>query len=267
MLPFGMVIKPSTLLNTVLGFSLMGALVPVLPSFAAADLQTIQQRGRLIVAVKEDVRPLGFRGADGQLQGLEIEVAQRLAQELFGRKDAVEWQPVDNQDRLTAVIDGKADIAIAHVTGTPLRARLVSLSVPYYLDGTALVVRNASVPRLADLSKRSIAVLEGSSAIAILRYRLPQANLISVPSYKAAHALLEKGDAIAFAGDATVLAGWVQEFPSYRLLTPTLSAEPLCIVMPKGVQYTDLHTRINQIIARWTAEGWLQERAAYWGLP
>ncbi|MBW4471361.1 MAG: transporter substrate-binding domain-containing protein [Stenomitos rutilans HA7619-LM2] len=262
-----MVVKAATLLSTVLGFSFMGALVSVLPSLAAADLQTIQQRGRLIVAVKNDVRPLGFRGADGQLQGLEIEIAQRLAQELLGRKDAVEWQSVVNQDRLTAVIDGKADIAIAHVTGTPLRARLVSLSVPYYLDGTALITRDTSVQRLADIGKGSIAVLDGSSAIATLRYRLPDANLISVASYEAAHALLEKGDAIAFAGDATVLAGWVHEFPSYRLLTPTLSAEPLCIVMPKGLQYTDLHTRINQIIARWIAEGWLQERATYWGLP
>lgn len=259
-----MAIKPSTLLSTVLSF--MGALLPVFPCFAS-DLQTIQQRGRLIVAIKDDVRPLGFRDANGRLQGLEIEVAQRLAQELLGRKDAVEWQPVVNRDRLTAVMDGKADIAIAHVTGTPLRSRLVSLSVPYYLDGTALISRDASIQRLADLEKRSIAVLEGSSAIAILRYRLPDANLISVASYQAAHALLEKGDAIAFAGDATVLAGWVHEFPAYRLLSPTLSAEPLCIVMPKGLQYNDLHTRINQIIARWTAEGWLRERAAHWGLP
>jgi polar amino acid transport system substrate-binding protein len=37
--------------------------------------------------------------------------------------------------------------------------------------------------------------------------------------------------------------------------------------MPKGLQYNDLQLRINQIIARWTAEGWLQERALYWGLP
>lgn len=262
-----MAIYRSTLFSAALSLSLMGTLLPVFPSFAAADLQTIQQRGRLIVAVKDDIRPLGFRGADGRLQGLEIEVAQRLAQELLGRQDAVEWQPVVNQDRLTAVINGKADIAIAHVTGTSLRSRLVSFSVPYYLDGTALVSRDSSVQRLADIGKRSVAVLDGSSAIATLRYRLPDANLISVASYEAAHALLEKGDAIAFAGDASVLTGWVSEFPSYRLITPTLTAEPLCIVMPKGLQYEELRSRINQIIARWTAEGWLQERATHWGLP
>jgi polar amino acid transport system substrate-binding protein len=259
--------KLSTLFSGALSLSFMGALLPSLPFCVAADLQTIQQRGRLIVAVKDDIHPLGFRGADGQLQGLEIEVAQRLAEELLGRKDALELQPVANQHRLAAVMDGKVDLAIAHITGTPVRSRLVSLSIPYYLDGTALVVRNASVQRLTDIGKQKIAVLDGSSTIATLRYRLPEADLISVASYEAAHALLEKGDAVAFAADASVLTGWVHEFPSYRLLAPTLSAEPLCIVMPKGLQYNELQMRVNQIVARWTAEGWLRERATYWGLP
>jgi polar amino acid transport system substrate-binding protein len=262
-----MAMKLSTLISGVLGFSLMGALLSVLPFCVAADLQTIQQRGRLIVAVKSDLRPLGFRENDSQLKGLEIDIAHRLAQELLGRKDALELQVVSNPDRLTAVLDGKVDIAIAHVTGTSLRSRLVSFSIPYYLDGTALVTRDASVQRLADVGKRTIAVLDGSTTLATLRYRLPEADLISVPSYQAAYALLEKNEAVAFAADASVLTGWVQEFPSYRLLTPTFSAEPLCIVMPKGLQYDALRSQINQIIARWTAEGWLQERAKYWGLP
>jgi polar amino acid transport system substrate-binding protein len=262
-----MAMKLSTLISGVLGFSLMGALLSVLPFCVAADLQTIQQRGRLIVAVKSDLRPLGFRENDSQLKGLEIDIAHRLAQELLGRKDALELQVVSNPDRLTAVLDGKVDIAIAHVTGTSLRSRLVSFSIPYYLDGTALVTRDASVQRMADVGKRTIAVLDGSTTLATLRYRLPEADLISVPSYQAAYALLEKNEAVAFAADASVLTGWVQEFPSYRLLTPTFSAEPLCIVMPKGPQYDALRSQINQIIARWTAEGWLQERAKYWGLP
>ena len=262
-----MAMKLSALIGGVLGFSVVGALFSVLPFCVAADLQTIQQRGRLIVAVKADLRPLGFRENDRQLKGLEIDIAQRLAQELLGRKDALELQAVSNADRLAAVLDGKADIAIAHVTGTSLRSRLVNFSVPYYLDGTALVTRDASVQRMTDVGKRTIAVLDGSSTVAALRYRLPDADLISVPSYEAARALLEKGEAVAFAADASVLTGWVQEFPSYRLLTPTLSAEPLCIVMPKGLQYDELRSQINQIIARWIAEGWLQERATYWGLP
>ncbi|HAJ63808.1 MAG TPA: ABC transporter substrate-binding protein, partial [Cyanobacteria bacterium UBA8543] len=75
------------------------------------------------------------------------------------------------------------------------------------------------------------------------------------------------GGANAFAADQSVLAGWVQEYPQYRLLPVKLSTEALCIVMPKGLQYTNLQDRVNQAIARWQASGWLAERAAAWGLP
>jgi ABC-type amino acid transport substrate-binding protein len=37
--------------------------------------------------------------------------------------------------------------------------------------------------------------------------------------------------------------------------------------MPKGLQYDDLRQRVNAAIARYTAEGWLRQRATFWGLP
>lgn len=242
-------------------------LLPITFSARAADLEAIGQRGYLIVAVKDNLRPLGFRDDKGNLQGLEIELAQRLAAELLGRADAVRWKPVANRDRLTVVLEGKADLAIARVTATPMRSRLVSFSIPYYMDGIALVTKDTSVQRLGDVEQRTIAVLNGSSTIAKVRYALPKAQLVGVNSYQAAQNLLESGGAAAFAADASVLTGWVQEYPQYRLLPTLLSAEPLCVVMPKGVQYDDLRRRVNDAIARFQAEGWLQQRAIYWGLP
>lgn len=90
---------------------------------------------------------------------------------------------------------------------------------------------------------------------------------MAVASYQEALAMLERGDVPAFAADATVLAGWVQEYPAYRLLQPTLSVEPLAVVLPKGLQSDDMRRRINVLLNRWRSDGWLQERAAYWGLP
>ena len=233
----------------------------------AEDLAAIQQRGVLTVAVKDNLRPLGFKGSDGQLQGLEIEIAQRLGQELTGRPVAVVLKPIANRDRLSIVINGQADLAIAHLSQTPARSRLITFSLPYYSDGTALITQSAAVQKLADLNNQSIAVLNGSSAVAILNYRVPTAKLISVESYAAARQVMEAGQAIAFAGDVTVLSGWVQEAPGYRLLLPTLSIAPLCIVLPKGIQYEPLRQRINELLALWQQEGWLKERATYWGLP
>lgn len=240
-------------------------LSPALAS--AADLETIQQRGYLIVAVKDNRRPLGFRDEAGLLQGLEIDIAKRLAQELLGREDAVQLQPVTNSERLSAVLEGRVDLTVAGVTATEGRQRLVSFSIPYYADGAGLLVKAPSVRQLKDLAEQTIAVIEGSSTILALRYYLPNAKLVSVNSYEAGRLLLDRGTVTAFAGDVSVLAGWVQEFPQYHLLPTVMSEEPLSAVMPKGLQYREFRERVNEAIARWYAEGWLQERNAYWGLP
>lgn len=245
----------------------MGTQLVVSPSLFAADLATIAQRRKLIVAVKDNVRPLGFRDAQGNLQGFEIEIAQRLAQELLGSSTAIEFQPVSNRDRLQVVIDEKVDFAIARVTVNSPRARIVAFSEPYYLDGTGLITKNSAIQTERDLNNQTIAVLNSASTIATLRYRFPQIKLVGADSYEAGKQLLETGKAIAFAADASVLTGWAQEFPEYRVLPFRISTEPLAIVFPKGLETDELRRSVDQIIRRWKTEGWLQQRANYWGLP
>jgi polar amino acid transport system substrate-binding protein len=245
---------------------LAGAQLFCLPTWAAS-LEEIESRGQLIVAVKDNWRPMGFRTDSGQLRGLEISLARRLAEELLGDPEAVVFQPVSNRDRLRVVMDGEVDVAIALVTATESRARVVSFSSPYYLDGVTFVTLDDALQNLENLANRTIALLDGSSTLAAMRYFLPEARLVGVESYSAGKALLEAGDADAFAADASILAGWVQESPQYRLLPLQLSVEPLCVVMPKGLQYDELRRRVWGAIDRWSAEGWLREQAAYWGLP
>ncbi len=234
---------------------------------SAAELQEIKNRGYLTVAVKDNLRPLGFRDSQGNLQGLEIDVARRLAQDLLGKPEKVKLQPVDNKLRLAAVLENKVDIAIAHYTATESRARLVSFSLPYYFDGTALITKDAAIQKLSDVVRSKIAVINGSSTIASVRYLLPQAQLVGVDSYQEAKLLLDANNAVAFAGDASVLTGWKQHFGGYRLLPSLIGAEPLAVVMPKGLQYDDLRRQVNNAIARYVSEGWLEDRVNYWGLP
>ena len=247
-------------------FIILALLASISPSLAS-ELKEIQKRGYLVVAVKDDLRPLSFRDRSGRLQGLEIDIAERLARDLLGKPEAVRFQPVANRDRLNVVLEDKVDLAIAGVTATDSRARLVSFSYPYYFDGTTLVTKNASIASLRDVDSKNIAVLKGSSTIATVKYFLPRVQLVGVDSYQQAYSLLESGKTSAFAADASVLSGWVQEYPQYQLLPTLLSAEPLSVVMPLGLQYDDLRRQVNAAIARYAKEGWLQQRAAFWGLP
>ncbi|BAZ42136.1 glutamine ABC transporter, glutamine-binding protein GlnH [Calothrix sp. NIES-4101] len=233
----------------------------------AAPLSEIQARGYIKIAVKDNLPPLGFRDASGNLQGLEIDIAQRLAQDLLGKPQAFKLIPVQNRDRISQVLDHKVDILIARFTATESRARLVNFSIPYYLDSTVLVTKNTSIQRLSDFKQRKIGVLTGSSTISRIKYFIPNADLVGVDSYKQAESFLETSKIAAFAADASVLSGWVKQNPQYRLLETRLSTEPLCIVIAKGLQNDKLRRKVDNAIATYLETGWLQERIQYWGLP
>ena len=233
---------------------------------SAATMAEIRQQGYLNVAVKDNIRPLGFRDEKGNLQGLEIDLAQRLASDLLGKADAVKLQPVANSDRLPMVFNHKVDLAIAGVTATESRSRIVSFSVPYYYDGAAIVTKNTSIRELKDVGKQKIAVLNNSSTIGYLKYFTPSAELVSVNSYSQGWEKIASNQVDGFAADISILSGWVQAHPQYRILSTKLSAQPLSVVMPKGLQYDELRRNVNEAIARYTVTGWLKERIEYWGL-
>ncbi|MEO0410043.1 MAG: transporter substrate-binding domain-containing protein, partial [Cyanobacteria bacterium P01_A01_bin.135] len=236
-------------------------------SSTAADLATIRDRGQLIVAVKSNTPPLGFVGEDGVLRGLEIDIARQLAQVLLGDPNAVTLVPTSNTERIPALLRDEVDVVIARLSVTEQRARLVDFSRPYYYDGTALITKAPELRQFTDIGLRPVAVLTGSDTIDDLRWHLPQATLVGLESYQAAYELLETGEAIAFAADASLLTGWTQRYPEYRMLPTLLSAEGLSIAMLKGLQYQPLQAAVDDAMDVWYATGWLQERIAHWGLP
>ncbi|MGB3641848.1 MAG: transporter substrate-binding domain-containing protein [Rivularia sp. (in: cyanobacteria)] len=242
----------------------------------AASLKEIQQRGYITVAVKDNFPPLAFRDESGNLQGFEIEIAQRLAKDLLAKPDAsnsdkldklVKFKSVSNLQRLPSVEKGKVDMAIAKVTATSSRERIVNFSIPYYFDGGFIAIKDTSVQKLTDLQSSKIAVIKNSSTIAPLRYYLPEADLIGVKSYLQGERLVENDRVSAFAADITSLSNWLKQNPQYRLLPTKISTQPLSVVMPKGLQYDELRRQVSQLIGSYLQSGWLKQRAQYWGLP
>lgn len=233
-----------------------------------AELEEIQRRGYLVVGVKDNLRPLGFRDDTGELAGLEIDLAHWLAEWLLGDASAVVLQPLSNQARLSALLEDEVDLVVARLTATVSRSRLVDFSRPYYLDGTTLISRNGALQSLADLRQQPIAVLTGSDTIAVVRFYLPTARLVGVESYEEAKALLDADQVAAFAADASVLTGWVQEYSqSYYLAPILLSTEALAVGIPRGLQYDDLRRQVNAAIVQWQMMGVLEARILHWGLP
>jgi polar amino acid transport system substrate-binding protein len=257
-----------------LGWSLMVSLPTLgmvsavaLPSPRLIAQSAPQQRGKLRVGVKDNLRPLGFRDDQGELQGLEIAIARRLALELLGDETAVELIPVKNQDRLKVLLNGEVDCLIANMGQNGARDRLVDFSPPYYLNSIGIVTANPQLTQREAFHQARLGVLNNSAAIAVVKNAFPQATLVGVESYQDAQGLLAAGQVDGFAGDNTVLTGWAQTDPTIFHLPLFLTADPLAIALPKGLQHEDFRQQVNQALLKVKASGWLRQQWQRWGLP
>ena len=163
--------QPLLGLSMVVGMQLAAS--PFVMAVQAADLDTIRDRGYVIVAVKDNWRPLGYVDDQGNLVGYELDLARQLALELLGDAAALQLRPVANVDRIPAVLNDEVDVAIAGVSITPMRQRIVQFSLPYYLDGTGFVTRRPTIRTVNDLQRGAIALLQGSAAIPVIQYLFP----------------------------------------------------------------------------------------------
>lgn len=235
---------------------------------AARPWSEIVRSGQLRVAVKDNLRPLGFRDAEGKLQGFEIDLARELGSRLLGSPAAVELVPVANVERLQVLTAGEVDLAIAQIGIAPDRARQVEFTSAYYPDGPSLVVaRSQDWQSWSELRGARIAVLRGSAAIPHLQRYLPGVELVAVDSYQEGAELLLKGAVQAWAADRSVLAGWLAEHPQFQFLGSPLATVGLAIALPKGLEHAELRLRVRRELENLRAEGWLAEQARAWGLP
>jgi polar amino acid transport system substrate-binding protein len=226
------------------------------------SLNEIQKRGKLIIGVKDNLPSLGFRDHDRNFSGLEIDIARELAKEL---NVAVEFVPLKNRDRLAAIQNNQVDLAIAQITVTANRSRLIDFSLPYYTDSTIAIAKVGILPQ--DLRQPiSIIVLKNSVAIAVVQSQFPQAVIIGANSYAEALNALQAGKVKAFVGDRTNLNQWLKEHPDYTIIGQPLALHSLAIGLPRGLSHLDLREQVFQIVEKWRKNGWLQQKANNWGL-
>jgi polar amino acid transport system substrate-binding protein len=249
------------------GSLLMMGLRSIAPEVSqAADLQTIRDRGYIIVGIKANSVPMSFQTDLNEPVGFEVDIAKQLAIEIFGKPEAIRFKPLSNTDRLTAVTSDRVDLTIAQVTATDSRRRLVDFSAPYYFEVGAVAVGNPTIQKLNEFNGKSIAVLKDSSTAIALTEQFPKVQLRVVLSYREAFDLLQQGKVPAVAGDRLVLSQYRHQIENLRLLNDEIGLYPMAIVLPKGVQYGSLREQVNRSVNHGRQTGWLKERALKWGL-
>lgn len=105
----------------------------------------VMSRGKLVVGVKADYKPWGFRDESGSIVGMEVDMAQLVADAMGV---ALETVAVQSSNRMQFLEQGKIDMMIATMSDRPDRRKIVGITLPnYYTSGT-----NVMSPKALSLS-------------------------------------------------------------------------------------------------------------------
>ena len=119
-------------------------------------LETIQDRGKIIVAMEGTWAPWTYHDESGKLVGFDTEVATLIAGKLGVDVEFVEGE----WDGLLAGLDaGRYDIMVNGVDVTEDRQKKYDFSTPYAYNRTAVIVKsdNTSITKMEDLKGKQTA--------------------------------------------------------------------------------------------------------------
>jgi polar amino acid transport system substrate-binding protein len=127
----------------------------------AGVLEDIKSRGALMVGVKPDYPPFGFRDPSGQIIGLEVDLARDIADRIGV---PLKLMSVAASSRMQFLRQGSIDLIIATMSVTDARVKEVGLVEPYYYASSVAVLarKGADIGSGADLKGKPLCVIKGA---------------------------------------------------------------------------------------------------------
>ena len=192
-----------------LGVMAAFATVAVAGTAAAQEtnrLQTILDRGHIIVGTGSTNPPWHFKDEAGELIGYDVDMGHLLAKAIFDDPTKVEYVIQSSDSRIPNVLTDKVDITCQFMTVTAGRAQQVDFTIPYYREGVALLVSaNGKLKTYDDLKKAgggaTISVLQNVYAEDMVHQALPEAKVDQYDSVDLIYEALNSGRADAAATD------------------------------------------------------------------
>ena len=202
---------------------------------AAPMLDTMQQvkaANILRVGIKADTPPFGFKRG-GELAGFDVDLAYALAQQL-GIKD-VQFVAVTSADRIKKLMDNEVDVVIASMTITRTREQQVDFTIPYFMDGQALLVKaDSSIQSYQDLAGKKVGAVRGSTSGSNMTQVAPDCTVVQLAGFSAMLKALDDGTVDAVTTDSLILTGLMRNSSkpeAYRIAGNKFSTEPYGIAV------------------------------------
>ncbi|MBE9137116.1 amino acid ABC transporter substrate-binding protein [Nodosilinea sp. LEGE 07088] len=242
------------------------------------DIERILERGKLTVAVLGQDNAPFFMNRQGQLSGLDLQLARSLADQLGVSLEVTRSAQTFNQV-VDTVYEQKADLAISKISRTLKRAQKVRFSHPYLRMRQGLLVNRLQVAEqtqgrsmvetIRDL-RGQVGVIQGSSYVGFLKQKFPQATIVEYPTWEATVEAVVQGDILAAYRDELEIKKVVRNRPDAALQLQTIALtdtqDALAVVLPWSsthlLAFVDQY--LDTLATQYTVDTVLDEYADYW---
>ncbi len=241
-------------------------------AFAASDafagndkFKKVLERGKLVVGVKADTRPWGFRNSDGELIGMEVDMAKDVADTLGVKLELI---AVQSSNRMQFLEQGKIDLMIATMSDKSDRRKVVGAVDPnYYTSGTNLLAKKGIVKTWADLKGKPVCGKQGAFYNKIVAQRYG-AKIVAFVGNAEAKQALRTGKCVAWVYDDSVIAADLSsgEWDGYEMPVGTEDDTPWALGVPVAEKDGIWGNFMSGMIYNWHATGRLVELEKRWGI-
>jgi polar amino acid transport system substrate-binding protein len=242
---------------------------------ASPVLDRIQARGELVVGTMGNMPPLNMTSKDGEIFGLEPDLARLLAKAMNVK---VKFVTKPFNELLPALQNGQVDMVLSGMTITPERNLKVAFVGPYFISGKAFLTKIKTIA-YADEAKDAnnpntkIVALKGSTSQAFAEAFLDKTTLFTTGTYDEAVDMVLQDKAQAMIADYPICIVSVFRYPEAGLLSVVtqLTYEPIGIAIPANDPLMMNWTRntlnniegsgiLDELKLKWFAEGdWLNK--------
>ena len=218
---------------------------PAHAQFLDGTLLKIKSSGTLNLGYRDSSPPFSFT-LEGKPAGYSVDlctIVSRAIQAKLGLADLkISWIPVNAENRVQMVVDGKVDLECSTTTASLARQERVDFSLMTFVDGAGLItLASKTLASTPDLAGKRIAIIPDTTTEKVLAQGLKSiqvtATMVPVKDHAQGLAAVEEGRADAFVSDRSILAGLAitsKDPKRFALSRNSFSYEPYGLMMRRN---------------------------------
>ena len=253
-----------------LSFGISAMLSFALPAYAEQCSNDVwdktMKRGKVVVGVKADYKPWGYRDTDGNIVGMEVDIAQAAADAMGVELETV---AVQSSNRMQFLEAGKVDMIVATMSDRADRRKIVGIIQPnHYTSGTNIMSPKAlAFKNWEDLRGKNVCGKQGAfyNSVVTERYGV---NVVAFTGNAEAKQALRDKKCVAWVYDDSSIGSDLASgnFDAFEMPLSSEDDNPWAIAVPLAERDCVFGNFMSGLVFNMHQSGKLIELEKKWGI-